>query len=49
VEIGRALNRAGVAHGDLQHGNILVANGKPKLIDYDGMYVPALRAYPDNP
>ena len=45
VEIARVLNRAGVAHGDLQHGNILVANGKPKLIDYDGMYVPALRGW----
>ena len=43
VEISRVLNRAGVAHGDLQHGNILVANGKPKLIDYDGMYVSALK------
>ena len=43
VEISRVLNRAGVAHGDLQHGNILVANGKPKLIDYDGMFVPALK------
>jgi DNA-binding helix-hairpin-helix protein with protein kinase domain len=45
VEIVRVLNRAGVAHGDLQHGNILVENGKPKLIDYDGMYVPALRGW----
>jgi len=45
VEIARVLNRAGVAHGDLQHGNILVSNGKPKLIDYDGMYVPALRGW----
>ena len=32
-----------IAHGDLQHGNVLVANGSFKLIDYDGMYVPALR------
>ncbi len=32
-----------VAHGDLQHGNILIdAQGTPHLIDYDGMYVPAL-------
>jgi len=45
VEIARALNGAGVAHGDLQHGNILVVNGKPKLIDYDGMYVPALQGW----
>jgi hypothetical protein len=37
-----ALQSACVAHGDLQHGNVLVANGNLKLIDYDGMYVPAL-------
>ena len=45
VEIARVLNGAGVDHGDLQHGNILVVNGKPKLIDYDGMYVPALQGW----
>lgn len=43
VDTVRTLTRANVAHGDLQHGNILIANGKPKLIDYDGMYVPALK------
>jgi hypothetical protein len=33
----------GIAHGDLQHGNLLVASsGDLKLIDYDGMYVPSL-------
>lgn len=37
-----SLQRASVAHGDLQHGNILVVNSSPKLVDYDGMYVPAL-------
>lgn len=46
IEIVRVMNKAGVAHGDLQHGNILVDNGKPKLIDYDGMYVPALQGLP---
>jgi hypothetical protein len=43
VDIVRVLNRERVAHGDLQHGNILIANGKPKLVDYDGMYVPAFK------
>jgi len=38
----RALERASLAHGDLQHGNVLVKNGELKLVDYDGMYVPAL-------
>lgn len=37
------LRGAGVAHGDLQHGNILVdTQGKFWLVDYDGLYVPAL-------
>ncbi|WP_406091215.1 hypothetical protein [Kitasatospora purpeofusca] len=32
-----------IAHGDLQHGNLLVADdGTLRLVDYDGMYVPAL-------
>ncbi len=33
----------GIAHGDLQHGNLLVTpSGELKLIDYDGMFVPGL-------
>jgi hypothetical protein len=33
----------GIAHGDLQHDNLLVtSSGELKLIDYDGMYVPSL-------
>ena len=37
------LRRSGVAHGDLQHGNILVApGGALRLVDYDGMFVPGL-------
>ena len=35
-----------IGHGDLQHGNLLVVEGRMgpslKLIDYDGMWVPAL-------
>jgi hypothetical protein len=32
-----------MAHGDLQHGNILVqAGGQLKLVDYDGMFVPGM-------
>ncbi|HEY2252674.1 MAG TPA: hypothetical protein VGH74_16485, partial [Planctomycetaceae bacterium] len=37
-----ALRQAQIAHGDLQHGNVLVSDGRIRLIDYDGMYVPAL-------
>lgn len=29
-----------VAHGDLQHANLIISNGKLVLIDYDGMCVP---------
>lgn len=43
ADIISALKNAGIAHGDLQHGNILVVNNQLRLIDYDGMYVPALQ------
>ena len=40
----RGLN---MAHGDLQHGNILVTpQAQLKLVDYDGMFVPAMRGQP---
>lgn len=42
VQMTQTLARAGIAHGDLQHGNVIVVQGRLKLIDYDGMYVPAL-------
>ncbi|GAA5038839.1 hypothetical protein [Actinopolymorpha pittospori] len=38
------LDANGIAHGDLQHGNLLVASdGTFRLVDYDGMYVPGMR------
>jgi hypothetical protein len=38
------LERLGIAHGDLQNGNVLVApSGKIQLVDYDGMFVPGMR------
>jgi serine/threonine protein kinase len=41
------LRSAGIAHGDFQHGNILVADdGQIRLVDYDGMFVPALSDEP---
>lgn len=33
------LEKKRVAHGDLQHGNIIVKDSKMVLIDYDGMYL----------
>jgi Protein tyrosine and serine/threonine kinase len=39
----RELQDRRMAHGDLQHGNILVqAAGQLKLVDYDGMFVPGM-------
>lgn len=41
--VGR-LRQAGVAHGDLQHGNILVLpSNELRLVDYDSMFVPAMK------
>lgn len=38
-----------LAHGDLQHGNILVKdNGNIVLVDYDSMFVPALSGFTDD-
>jgi len=36
----------GIAHGDIQEGNLMVANDgrQIQLIDYDGMYVPSIAA-----
>lgn len=43
ADLCERLRDDGVAHGDLQHGNIVVApGGDLRLVDYDGMYVPAL-------
>lgn len=41
-EMACGLVKARIAHGDLQHGNILVRAGQLVLVDYDGMFVPGL-------
>jgi hypothetical protein len=52
VRLGRRLREAGLAHGDLQHGNVLLVPARReaalavKLIDYDGLFVPALADSP---
>ncbi len=43
-----ALHEAGIAHGDLQHGNIMVVGDDLRLVDYDGMYVPGLTGWLSN-
>jgi hypothetical protein len=41
LELIVELAAAGISHGDLQHGNVLVTpRGDLKLVDYDCMYVP---------
>ncbi|MET0624667.1 MAG: hypothetical protein ABW250_16945 [Pyrinomonadaceae bacterium] len=46
VGLVAALRAAGIAHGDLQHGNIIVERGgRLRLVDLDGMYVPALEGF----
>jgi len=35
-----------LAHGDLQHGNLVITPSGLKLVDYDGMFVPAFRGKP---
>ncbi|OIP79152.1 MAG: hypothetical protein AUK48_00215 [Oscillatoriales cyanobacterium CG2_30_44_21] len=46
-QLQKDLQLANIAHGDLQHGNIMVDDqGELKLVDYDGMYVPMLQGSP---
>jgi len=40
-----ALRASGIAHGDLQHGNIIVEHGQLRLVDHDGMFVTAMTGW----
>ncbi|HEY1189268.1 MAG TPA: hypothetical protein VGE74_16570, partial [Gemmata sp.] len=52
AKLCKRLREAGLAHADLQHGNVLLVPGSRagayglKLIDYDGVWVPALANTP---
>ena len=52
LKMVKTLHSHQISHGDLQDGNILIEqNGTDveiKLIDYDSLFVPALRGYPDS-
>ena len=38
-----SLRGIGIAHNDLQHGNVMVqADGRIRLVDYDGIFLPGL-------
>lgn len=44
AQVMQELTERQTAHGDIQHGNILVMpDGTMKLVDYDGLFVPAMR------
>lgn len=49
VDLVLHLERLRIAHGDLQHGNIVVDTSgqqlRLRLIDYDGMYVPGMERH----
>ena len=52
LKMAETLHNHQMSHGDLQDGNILLRKSGTdvdiKLIDYDSMFVPALRAQPDS-
>ncbi len=42
IQLVLEIQAAQIAHGDLQHDNVMVVGQTPVLVDYDGMCVPAL-------
>jgi serine/threonine protein kinase len=40
-----ALQTSGIAHGDLQHGNIIVEHGQLRLVDHDGIFVTSMTGW----
>ncbi|HEX3248461.1 MAG TPA: hypothetical protein VHS05_03460 [Pyrinomonadaceae bacterium] len=45
LRLVHALHVAQVAHGDLQHGNIIVEHGQLRLVDHDGIFVPKMAGW----
>ena len=45
LKVIASLKDATVAHGDLQHGNIMVQDGNLRLVDLDGMFVPEMTGW----
>lgn len=41
-----SFQESGIAHGDLQHGNVIVEHGQLRLIDHDGIFVPSMNGWP---
>jgi Protein kinase domain len=47
IRLCRQLRSGAIAHGDLQHGNVLVdAGNRLRLIDFDGVWIPELADAP---
>lgn len=42
-DLANHLRDRGIAHGDVQSGNVMVDGGRLRLIDYDGMFVPGMK------
>lgn len=46
LRVVNAFLSSGIAHGDLQHGNVIVEHGQLRLIDHDGIFVPRMDGWP---
>ena len=47
LEANKTLRVFGIAHNDLQHGNLMVQpDGAIRLVDYDGIFLPRFRGQP---
>jgi hypothetical protein len=45
LKVIHSLQEAKIAHGDLQHGNIIVERGALRLVDLDGLFVPEMEGW----
>ncbi len=46
-DVNSSLRRSGIAHNDLQHGNVMVqGDGGIRLVDYDGIFLPEFQGQP---
>lgn len=47
IKLVSELRALEMAHGDLQHGNVMVKDNQLLLVDYDGMFVPTMNTGDD--
>lgn len=48
LDVTLKLKSCGIAHGDLQHGNMIITENGLRLVDYDGMFVPGMEGMLSN-